>query len=201
MLGWCPDYILNQTKTFFDSNKMLNQKLYISYGDLDYVEVLNHIQAFKDLLIKPSPKGLNWHLDLIENCGHVPQATLNNALLFFFSGCTMTAYRKKYSVPEIKSYFENLSKEYGFTLYPKGGILFDMAFDLRSEKQYDRAIELLNYLISLYPNSAVYYYALGSTLYQNGDIKSAKESLNESLRIDSTFVRSKQLLAKINKND
>jgi hypothetical protein len=201
MLGWCPDYFLNQTKTFFDSNKTLNQKLYITYGDLDYVEVLSHIQAFKDILIKQSPKGFSWQLDLIENCGHVPQATLNNALLFFFSGCTMTAERKNYSVPEIKSYFENLSKGHGFTIHPKGGILFDMAYDMKSGKQYDRAIELLNYLVSLYPNSAMYYYALGSTHYQKGDIKSAKESLKESLRIDPNLVRSEQLLSKINENN
>ena len=201
MFGWCPDYFFNQTKTFLNSNKTLNQKLYISYGDLDYVEVLNPIQAFKDILIKQSPKGFSWQLDLIENCGHVPQATLNNALLFFFSGCTMTAERKNYSVPEIKFYFENLSKEYGFTVHPKGGILFDMAYDLRSGKQYDKAIELLNYLISLYPSSAMYYYALGSTLYQKGDIKSAKESLKESLRIDPKFVRAEQLLSKIIENN
>ena len=56
MLGWCPDYFLNQTKTFFDSNKTLNQKLYITYGDLDYVEVLSHIQAFKDHTYKTISK-------------------------------------------------------------------------------------------------------------------------------------------------
>jgi predicted alpha/beta superfamily hydrolase len=201
MFGWCPDYFLNQTKTFLDYNKTINQKLYISYGDLDYVEVLNFIQAFKDILIKQSPKGFSWQLNLIENCGHVPQATLNNALLFFLSGYTMTAERKKYSVPEIKSYFENLSREYGFTVHPKGGILFDIAYDLRNGKQYDKAIELLNYLIVLYPNSSMYYYALGSTHYQNGDIESAKENLKESLRIDPKFVRSVQLLSKINKNN
>ena len=198
MLGWCPDYFLNQAKKFLDPNKTLNQKLYISYGDLDYVEVLNHIQAFKDILTKQSPKEFMWQLDLIENCGHVPQATLNNALLFFFLECTITAERKKYSVAEIKSHFENLSKKYGFNVYPKAGILLDMAFDYKSGKQYYRAIELLNYLISLYPNSAMYYYALGHTYYKIGDMQLAIESLKESLRIDTKFARSEQLLTKIN---
>jgi predicted alpha/beta superfamily hydrolase len=200
MFGWCPDYFLNRTTTFLDSNKTLKQKLYISYGDLDYVEVLNHIQTFNDILIKQSPKGFMWQLDLIENCGHVPQSTLNNALLFFFSECTMTAERKKYSVAEIKSHFENLSRKYGFIVNPKAGILFDMAYDLRNGKQYDGAIALLYYLISLYPNSAMYYYALGHTYYKKGDMESAIESLKESLRIDPKFVRSEQLLTKINES-
>ena len=200
MFGWCPDYFLNHTKSFLDSNKTLKQKLYISYGDMDYIEVLSHIQAFKDILTQQSLYEFEWQLDMIDNCGHVPQSTLNNALLFFFSECTMTAERKKYSVVEIKSHFGNLSKKYGFNVYPKAGILLDMAFDYKSVKQYDRAIELLNYLISLYPNSAMYYYALAHTYYKKGDMQSAIQSLKESLRIDPKFVRSEQLLTKINES-
>jgi predicted alpha/beta superfamily hydrolase/Tol biopolymer transport system component len=199
MLGWCPDFFMNKTKSLFETKSALKNKLYVSYGDLDYVEVTSTIHAFEDILKNQSPTGLKAQLDLIKNCGHVPQVTLNNALLFFFSECTMTAERKQFSVQKIKAHFENISKEYGFTVWPKEGMLIDIAADLKNGKQFDKAIDLLNYLVSLYPNSAMNHYVLGVTLYEKGDIASAKESLNESIRIDSNFIRAKRLLARISK--
>ncbi len=196
MFGWCPDFFVNKTKSLFETHSALKNKLYVSYGDLDYVEVTSNIHAFEDILKNQSPIGLKAQLDLIKNCGHVPQVTLNNALLFFFSECTMTAERRQFTVQEIKTHFENISREYGFPVCPKEGILIDMAADLKNGKQYNKAIDLLNYLVSEYPHSANHY-VLGLTLYEKGDIASAKESLNESLRIDSNFIRSKQLLARL----
>jgi predicted Zn-dependent protease len=143
--------------------------------------------------------GVKAQLEMIKNCGHVPQVTLNNALLFFFSECTMTPERRQMSVQEIKSHFEKISKDYGFAVFPKEGILIDMAADLKNGKQYDKAISLLNYLVSLYPNSAMSHYVLGLTLYEKGDLASAKVSLNESLRLDSNFIPAKQLLARLSK--
>lgn len=199
MLKWCPDYYLSKTKELFTTNKTLKKKLYVSYGNLDYVEVLSHIDAFEEILKKQSSKEFEWKLDLIENCGHVPQVTLNNALLFFFSECTFTPELKKLNVEEIKTHFQKLSKEYGFTVQPKGGVLFDMVYDLRSEKNYAKAVDISKYLVSLYPNSAMYYYGLGVVQYLNEDKESAKKNLEESLKIDPDFTRAKQLLEKLSK--
>jgi predicted alpha/beta superfamily hydrolase len=198
MFGWCPQYFMDKTRTFLKNNPSLNKKLYVSYGDLDYVEVLRYINDFKDVL-KQSPAGFQWKVDLIENAGHVPFITLNNALLYFFSECTLNAERKELSIPEIKSHFGKLSAEYGFTLIPKAGVLFDMAIDNKNEKEYVRAIELFKYLISLYPGSEIYHYVLGQTYQQKGDIDLAKESYNESLKINPEFKQAKTVLEKINK--
>jgi tetratricopeptide (TPR) repeat protein len=129
----------------------------------------------------------------------VPFITLNNALLYFFSECTLNAERKKLSIPEIKSHFERLSAEYGFTVIPKAGVLFDMAIDKKNEKEYDRAIELFKYLISLYPGSEIYHYVLGQTYQLKGDIDLAKERFGESLKINPDFKQAKTALEKLNK--
>ncbi len=175
---------LIKPRAFLKNNPSLNKKLYVSYGDLDYVEVLRYINDFKDVL-KQSPAGFQCKVDLIENAGHVPFITLNNALLYFFSECTMNAERKKLSIPEIKSHFEKLSAEYGFTVVPKAGVLFDMAIDKKNEKEFERAVDLFKYLISLYPASEIYHYVLGQTYQLMGNIDLAKESYSESLKIKS----------------
>ena len=197
MFGWCPDFFLNKTRIFLKDNPRINKKLYISYGNLDYVQVLNHMNNYKEAL-KQSPAGLEWKVELIENAGHVPYSTLNNALLFFFSECTMTAERKKLSVPEIKAHFEALSREYGFTVNPKSGVLLDMAFDLGDEQKTGQAIEIMNYLISLYPDSEMNYFCLGRLVQKSGDIESAKANYNKALGINPDFEPAKAALKKLN---
>jgi predicted alpha/beta superfamily hydrolase len=197
MFGWCPQFYHDKTKAFLSNNGSLNKKLYVTYGDLDYVEVLKYINDFKDIL-KQSPAGFQYKVDLIENAGHVPFTTLNNGLLYLFSECTMNAEKKKLSIPEIKSRFEKLSSDYGFVVVPKAGVLFDMAIDKKNEKEFDRAIELFKYLISLYPGSEIYHHVLGLTYLQKGDVALAKESFTESLKINPDFSQAKKELEKLN---
>jgi predicted alpha/beta superfamily hydrolase len=196
MFGWCPQYFMDKTRAFLYNNPSLNKKLYVSYGDLDYVEVLRYINDFKDVL-KQSPAGFQWKVDLIENAGHVPFITLNDALVFFFSECTLNTERKKLSIPEIKSHFEKLSSDYGFVVVPKAGVLFDMAIDKKDEKEFEKAIDLFKYLISLYPGSEIYHYVLGQTYQLKGDIDLAKESFIESLKINPDFKQAKTALEMI----
>jgi predicted alpha/beta superfamily hydrolase len=196
MFDFCPDFFLNRTKSFLKENTDKNKKLYVSYGDMDYVEVMGHIDNFKELL-KESSESLKWKVDLIENTGHVPLITINNALLFFFSEFTLTAERKKLSVSDIDTHYDKLSREYGFTVKPKAAALFDLAIDLKNGKKFDEAIEWFKYLISLYPRSETYFFFLGQTYQEKGDIESAKVNYNESLKIDSAYARAKIALEKL----
>jgi uncharacterized protein len=198
MFGWCPQFYQNQVKAFLNNNTSLNKKLYVSYGDLDYVEVLRYIGDFKEVM-KQSPAGLQYRVDLIDNSGHVPVVTLNNALLYFFSECTMNAERKKLGISEIESHFRKLSAGYGFTVLPKAGVLFDMAYDKKNEKDFDRAIELFKYLNNIYPGSEFYHYVLGITYLQKGDVELAKESFGEALKIKPDYKEAINALEKLNK--
>ena len=85
------------------------------------------------------------------------------------------------------------------TVVPKAGVLFDMAIDKKNEKEYERAVELFKYLISLYPGSEIYHYVLGQTYQLKGDIELAKESFSESLKINPDFRQAKTALEKLNK--
>jgi predicted alpha/beta superfamily hydrolase len=198
MLGVCPDFFLKKATTFLKDNTEINKKLYIAYGDLDYVEVLSHINNFKEVL-KASPLNLKWKVDLIDNTGHVPSITLNNALLFFFSEFTLTAERKKLSVSDMNSHYDKLSKEYGFTVKPKADALFDLAIDLKNEKKFDEAIDRFKYIISLYPDSKTSFFFLGQTYQEKGDVGLAKENYYKSLKIDPDYKRAKIALEKLNK--
>ncbi len=196
MFGWCPGFFFDKTRSFQKDHPRIRKKLYISYGDLDYIQVLKPVNDFKEAM-KQSPPGLEWKVELIENTGHVPSSTLNNALLYFFAGCTLTPERKKLSVPEIQSHFNKLSGEYGFIVNPKAGVLFDLTYDLADEGKTGKAIEMNKYLVSLYPDSEIYVYFLG-TLYQKaGETVRAKECYNQALKINPEFEAARKALGGI----
>lgn len=197
MFGWCPGFFSEKTTSFLTDHPGLRKKLYISYGDLDYIQVIKPVQGYAEVL-KQSPPGLTWNVDLIENTGHVPYVTLNNALLFFFPECTLTPERKKQSIPEIKSYFEKLSGDYGFTVNPKAGVLFDLAYDLAEEGKTSQAIGMNKYLVSLYPDSEIYYYYLGKLYMKIGEAGLARENYNQALKINPDFEAAKKALNNLN---
>ena len=72
-----------------------------------------------------------------------------------------------------------------------------MAIDMKNEKEFERAIELFKYVISLYPGSEIYHYVLGQTYQLKGNVDLAKESYSESLRINPDFTQAKTALEKL----
>ena len=90
---------------------------------------------------------------------------------------------KMFKISEIKSHFNTLSKEYGFTVNPKDGVLFDMAIDLKNQKKLNESIEMFKYLISLYSDSETYYFYLGQTYQEKGDFGLARQNYRQSLKL------------------
>jgi predicted alpha/beta superfamily hydrolase len=199
MLGWCPSFQVDEMTRFLQQNRDIRKKLYINYGELDYVEVLDHIQNYSKAIGENAPAGLQWQMEKIGNDGHVPFTSLHNALLFFFSECTLTPALQSGSVADIKSHYEKISKEYGFTVSPKGYVLLITAWDCKQQKKYEKAVELLTYLNGLYPDNALYLAIFGATLLQMGDIPGAREKVNAALAIDPAQPNAKAVLEKLNK--
>lgn len=74
-----------------------------------------------------------------------------------------------------------------------------MAIDLGDEQKTDQAIDIMKYLISLYPDSEVNFYCLGRLLQKSGDMESAKANYNKALIINPGYEPAKAALKKLNK--
>jgi len=199
MFGWCSDFYEKELKTFLDNNKTINKMLYISYGDLDYTRVIDYINAFEDNLKQNAKENLQWKIEKFENTGHVPFTTLNNALLYFFAECTMTSERMNFSTEQIKMHFNNISKKHGFTIYPKQYTLLKIAMELRKKKMYNEAIDMFDYSISIYPNSARNYYEKGIIYLSEKNPEDAKKCFDKSLEIEPGYERTEKILKRLNK--
>jgi uncharacterized protein len=199
MLGWCADYQLKELSHFLRLNQNINKRLNISYGELDYKEVLDPADSLSKVLKQYAPAGLHWKISKISNDGHVPFSGLHEGLLDIFSPCTLTPALQKSSIAEIKSHYSTLSAEYGFEINPKGDILMNLAWDLKDQKKYDSAIEFFNYLTALYPSNAMYWATFGITLYKQGDLQAAREKAVTALSLDPEQPQAKALMAKLDK--
>jgi len=199
MFGWCLEFYKKELGNFLNKNKSMNKRLFISYGDLDYSMVLNSINAFESILKQDAKENMQWKIEKLENTGHVPLMTLNNALLHFFAECTMTSEKMKLGTEQIKTHFNRLSNKYGFAVYPKHYTLLKIAIDLKKNKKYNNAIEMLDYNISLYPYSARSYYEKGIVYLNKKDPELAKKCFNKSLEIEPGYARTKRLLKRLKK--
>jgi predicted alpha/beta superfamily hydrolase len=200
MLGWCPGFQADEMSRFIETNSNIRKKLYINYGELDYIQVTDHIGDYVKVLEQKAPAGLQLRFDKIINDGHVPYISLHNALLFIFRECTLTPALQNSSVADIEAHYEKVSGEYGFRVNPKGDILMNVAWDLKEQKKFDRAIELFEYLVSIYPDNAMYLAIYGATLYKQGNLAGAREKANAALAIDPEQRQAKALMEKLNKS-
>ncbi|MCE1188297.1 MAG: tetratricopeptide repeat protein [Ignavibacteria bacterium] len=197
MLNWCGDYYFRLIENSVTNTEWLHKKVYVAYGQLDYEEVLGRIHEFESVIMNLSMPTSTWKFEMVNNDGHVPYLTLHNALLYFFSECTISKDKRAWSVDSLKKHFENLSRELGFTITPQSGVIFDLAMEMGGQKNYERAISLFNYLITIEKKNAFYFYGFGLTCYQMGNLKAAEEYLEKCLKIDPGMNRAKSLLEKM----
>jgi predicted alpha/beta superfamily hydrolase len=199
MFGWCPGFQMKELNSFLESGKAKGLSMYMPYGELDYIEVLGHMDSCRRLLEKRSPPDFKWKAEKILNDGHVPYISLHHALIFFFAECTLTPELQDESVAAIRAHYETISKEFGFTVNPKGNILMNLAWDLKEQKKFDRSVEVYDYLCSIYPGNAIYLATYGITLFKKGDMKGAMEKAMAALALDPEQPHAKALMEKLEK--
>ncbi len=84
-LGWCLDFIKEKAISFFAEGNWEIRSLYMNYGGKDYKDLcIDPIIEFAELLGEIAPKNFHWKMELLEQDGHVPIASLNNGLLWLF---------------------------------------------------------------------------------------------------------------------
>ncbi|OJJ16017.1 hypothetical protein BKI52_35185 [marine bacterium AO1-C] len=152
--------------------------LYVVSGSRD-LKSQPHIKAnvdyFNGKLVKPVLKNLRAKAEIIAGEGHtdVLLPGIISAMDFIFPKEEwIVDYRdflnqKGNVLSNIQQFYGNLSKKYGFTIYPKMDRLYSMSCfknigrALLRQKRNDEAIELFKYWKVLYPNLATPYVYLG----------------------------------------
>ncbi|NHJ32638.1 MAG: hypothetical protein FK732_07240 [Asgard group archaeon] len=174
MLDWDREFVLERTKSFF-KNKLKSKKyFFFNYGTKDIERVRESIPDFLEIVKTNANKELIWKLDVLEDQGHVPFSSLYDGLMFIFPDWMLSDEKiKEMNFDQLEAYYAELSKRYNFELKIPGSMLFEFAFKFLPEENYDKAIEILNKYVEIYPYSDSVYMRLGQMYYLKEDFEQA----------------------------
>ena len=133
-----------------------------------------------------------------DNHSSVPLISEYDALRFVFDYFSLQATEKDFAdstsiiVTKIKSHYDKITREMGYTVAPLEAIINYFAYDALSKKQFSKAEAFLKLNIENYPNSAKAYDAFADYFIAIQDTANAIENYKKALAIkDDVSIRNK----------
>jgi predicted alpha/beta superfamily hydrolase len=199
-LGWGLDYIKEIAQETFSGKDPLRSVLYMVYGENDYPDlVIDPLNNFKEFLSNKAPSGFEWHLDYLENDGHVPIPSLNNGLLFLFADYFLSEVQRLKGLEWVDNHYRELSKRYGFEITAPEEVLFFLCHNYKQQKEYSNAINLFTVLLDRYPSSLRGHYFLGEVYEEKGLVGRAIACFAAALEINPEFAAARMKLENLKK--
>jgi len=197
-LGWGLEFMQKKAESAFASQTMPSRFLYMNYGEFDYPRLVNNaLPGFIKILEDKAPSALTWKVEYLKNEGHVPVATLNNALLTLFADYRISDDIKAQGLNAVDQYYAGLTKKFGFELTAPEEILFNMAYRLKQSKQPSRAIRMFKVIQERYPMSWRGHFFLGETYQETGNLEEAVKCFEKTLEVNPELEAAKRKLAEI----
>ena len=161
------EYVINKAKEVLYGKSDLNNQIYIAIGDEP--AFMESMDKFTYILEKDTP-GINWEFQKYDNEDHdsVPFRTIADGLAFIFSDMQLTGDIALKGVDAIKEHIKDSYKKYGFNTEISEVILNRIGYQLLQANENEKAIEIFEYNVELYPNSANVYDSLGDAYDKQG---------------------------------
>ncbi len=160
--------------------------LYLSISADDYEEGVKSTRELASILKAKSPPGLEFHFEFMPDDDHltVVHPVIYNALRWLHKGWRIPETSLgALSLEEVKAHYKKLSERYGSEVPPHEGILFNMGYLLFDSGKKEKALEVFEYGLKLYPESAACYLGLGDIHHESGDQKKAMKYYQKALQL------------------
>ena len=206
-LSWNDEQILKKAKTALSTNTSYTSRLYVAQANNPF-EAGQHTgargRAFGALsasLTGNQAKRLTYRYAYYAQETHfsVPFQSLRDGLLFVFD-----TYQFPFDVlltqgsAGISSYYNRLSDQFGVKLLPPGKVINQAGlFLLYSQKQVDKALDLLKLNESYYPNSFLTYNSLADAYKAKGDTALAIQNYRKALALKATDAKAAKAIQEL----
>ena len=192
--------LIEELVTLYGKDEIKQNFLYVVSGSKDASSqpyITTNINDFNTELSRFNSNAIHTKAETIQGEGHtdVILPGLINAFDFIFP-------KEKWFVDyldlienegsakdNIVSFYQKLSDEYGFDIYPNADRLYSMSClknvgrRLLGAKKTEEAIELYEYWTTLYPQSHLAYYFLGTSYKENQKLLKATETYNRAIEL------------------
>ena len=85
----------------------------------------------------------------------------------------------------IKTFYEKLSKEYGYVIEVPEAAYSNLVNYVYNQVSTEAAVETAKLYVKAYPESSYAYYRLGLFSYLSGKLEAAKENLQKALNLEN----------------
>jgi predicted alpha/beta superfamily hydrolase len=187
------ELLLARAESFYASQPSLRKFVYITFGGSgDSPGEIANVYRLAEIAAPAADKGLELHLNnLLDNDDFIPPLELGKALRTLFRDYHV-GDRRFTDLAEITAFYEGLSHRYGFDV-PAAELMMTLSADaLRQRGEIDKAIEILEYDTTLYPNMVNPWWQLAGIAAEQGHIDRAISFYEKCLAIDpsmANFVR------------
>lgn len=195
-LTWEQNAVLKQATPVLTGNQSITSTVFLAQANNPFdpgqhTGVRGHaFDTFCALLTSNHSKQLTHQYRFYpqENHYSVPLPSVRDGLQFVFSGYEFpTQTFLDQGSQSIIRHYNHFRDRLGTTLLPPGKVINQMGqFLLYSQKQVEKAIDLLRLNETYYPHSAVTYNSLGEAYRLKGDKAAARCYYEKSLALDTT---------------
>ena len=155
--------------------------LVLVMGEHDYPTVVSQNGLLKETIATRAPAGLTCRLRVIESAEHVPPDALVEGLRVLFQGWKITRPLNEGSFAEIRAQADGRLERFGVPGKIDGEALKELGATLLGQKKLGKALEVLEYRVASYPQSADALVDLGDAYRQNGQRDRAGECYRRAL--------------------
>jgi uncharacterized protein len=159
------------------------RELVLVMGEHDLPTVVSLNGALKETISTRAPAGLTCRLRVIENGEHVPPDALVEGLRLLFQGWKITRPLTEGSFGEIRAQVDARLEKFGVPGKIDEGALKGLGDSLLGEKKFAKALEVLEYRATSYPQSADAQVGLGDAYRQTGNLDQARACYKRALVI------------------
>jgi predicted alpha/beta superfamily hydrolase len=176
------EYVIKEAESKLDNLSNFERQLFITLGnEPDYHESLNKFT----LLLTDKAKTLRWDYQIFndEDHGSIPIITLLKGLKFTYSDFQLNMETAMLGIEAIRDHYSLLNAKYDYSTSIPEATLNIIGYRLMQSEQTDKAIEVFEYNVELYPNSANVYDSFAEALEKSGMIKEAAENYELAVKI------------------
>ncbi|MEM7105670.1 MAG: alpha/beta hydrolase-fold protein [Bacteroidota bacterium] len=186
-MWWDDQNLVDKASAFFDANNDLDNYFYMTMAN-ERGLMRGGAMKLEAIFEEKSPDNFNWTFDIMEDEDHgslVHRSTYDGLEAIFESwyAVDMREVFAKDGVAGINAHYKMISKKLGHDTAPSEGEWNQLGYAFMGNGDIDRAIEIFEENVRLFPKSHNVYDSLGEAFMAKGDNENAIKNYKESATI------------------
>lgn len=175
-------YVINEAESKLADLSNFERQLFITLGNEPaYHESLDKFIS----LLEDNTKTLRWDYQIFndETHGSIPVISILKGLRYIYSDFQLSMETALLGPEAILKHYSLVQSKYNYTMDISEATFNVIGYSLLQNGEIDKAIEIFEYNVELYPESANVYDSLAEALEQTGRIKEAVENYEMAVKI------------------